>query len=104
MFVIINEKTVGGTVVMDTTVCAPDNAGPLALINHVGDVLRWEFSENSQANWALLSNESAAYQFQEFDETTNFRAIVKSPGCPVEVSGVATITVQELARGWLYRS
>jgi gliding motility-associated-like protein len=93
----INPLTIGGQVVADTTVCAGFNKGPLSLINHVGNVLRWEYSSNNTNNWVVMSNTTSSNSFQDLTVTTNFRALVQSPGCPQQFSGIATISVDKVA-------
>ncbi|MBW0162175.1 MAG: Ig-like domain-containing protein [Sediminibacterium sp. Gen4] len=92
--VTVSANTVGGTVSMDAAVCSGSNNGTLNLSSHIGDILRWEYSENSGGTWTTLANTTTQQTYLNITVTTQYRAVIKSGTCPQQYSSVATITVK----------
>lgn len=85
--------TVGGQVVADATVCAGMNHDTLRLINHVGDVERWETSTDGGFTWVAIANNDTFQIYHNLTVTTMYRALITAQGCPDQHSSAATITV-----------
>ncbi len=92
--VTVSANTVGGTVSMDAAVCSGSNNGTLNLSSHIGDILRWEYSENNGTSWNTLANTTTQQTYLNITRTTQYRAVIKSGTCPQQYSSVATITVK----------
>ena len=92
----------GGIVESNTNnVCAGSNSGTLSLSTYQGNILRWESSTNNFQTVTVLNNSTALHSFQNLNQTTSFRAVIKSSeGCGEEVfSSVATVAVEAQPEG-----
>jgi hypothetical protein len=92
--VTVSANTVGGTVSMDAAVCSGTNNGTLTLSGQIGDILRWEYSENNGTSWTPLANTTTQQTYINLTTSTQYRAVIKSGTCPQQYSSVATITVK----------
>jgi hypothetical protein len=84
--------SVGGTLSGTKTVCEGSTSGALTLNGHVGNILRWQYS-NDLTNWIDTVYTAASFTSKQLSETTYFRAIVQSGACAIVSSTTATITV-----------
>ena len=92
----------GGTVESNAnSVCAGNNSGTLSLSTYQGNILRWESSTDDFQTVTVLNNSTALHSFQNLNQTTSFRAVIKSSeGCGEEVfSSVATVAVETQPEG-----
>ncbi|WP_421875097.1 PKD domain-containing protein [Marinoscillum sp.] len=93
-------ETVGGSVSGATTRCADDNAAyTLTLSGHTGDVIRWERSLTGTDQWISIDETSTTLTYSDLQETTWFRAVVKSGVCDEEASASSRIQIDELSEG-----
>ncbi|TKB96790.1 PKD domain-containing protein [Pedobacter cryophilus] len=89
----VNPSSIGGTSSGATTTCVGNNSGPLSLIGETGLVTEWQSSTN-QINWTSIPNSaSKTYTSGNLNETTYFRAIVKSGVCDTASSSITKITI-----------
>jgi uncharacterized delta-60 repeat protein len=91
--VTVNANTVAGTVTSDATVCASANSGTLNLSGQTGAVQLWQSSINGGTTWSTITNTTASQSYTNLNQTTLYRAVVKSGVCPTLESAPATITV-----------
>jgi len=76
------------------SVCSGSNSGTLQLMNHVGNILRWESSEDDFVTFNVIPITSTVNSFQDLIKSTSFRVIVKSGNCGENPSNVVKITVR----------
>jgi hypothetical protein len=91
--VTINPTSVGGTISGGTNVCSGTNSTILTLANHVGSVVKWQFSTDNGGSWEDIANTEITYTAINLTTTTQYQAIVKSGECASATSSVAIITV-----------
>jgi hypothetical protein len=92
--VTVSPLTVGGSVSSDQTICGGVNTGTLVLTGHIGNVVRWESSNNNfNGNTIIHQNPTAQHTYVNLTETTWYRAIVQSGSCAQEISTPVKITV-----------
>jgi gliding motility-associated-like protein len=95
--VIVDPKTVGGTLTGVDTVCKGANSGTLVLgADAVGTVVRWEYSENGGATWTNINSTSTTYSYSNITKTTIYRVLVMSGVCAQQYSSTVTVVVNEL--------
>ena len=91
--------SVGGVVGNDTLICS-GGAASMTLTGHTGNVVRWEISTNNGASWTNQGSAGATnFVLGPLTDTTMFRAIVQSGGCPTATSSAATATVIPASQG-----
>jgi hypothetical protein len=88
-----NPTSVGGTISGGTNVCSGSNSTVLTLANHVGSVVKWQFSTDNGGSWEDIANIATTYTATDLTVTTQYQAIVKSGECTSAISSVAIITV-----------
>ncbi|WP_258100483.1 PKD domain-containing protein [Marinoscillum pacificum] len=93
-------ETVGGSVSGTTTRCADDDATyTLTLSGHTGEVIRWERSLTGNDQWSSINVTTTSINYSDLQETTYFRAVVKSGVCDEQPSTSARIQIDELSDG-----
>ncbi|MFN8255395.1 MAG: DUF6443 domain-containing protein [Bacteroidales bacterium] len=95
----VNPTSVGGTVSGTNTICSGSNSGTLTLSGHTGAITKWQSSVNSGTSWTDISNTSSSYTSGALNQTTWFRATVKSGVCTEANSSNAVITVNPSSVG-----
>lgn len=89
----------GGTAVASPgTVCADTNTGTIALMSSVGDVLYWEYSISGSDPWITISYQSKPLPFNNLQQTTYFRAIVKFGATDQDTSTIAVVQVSSFTQ------
>ena len=88
----VDAPSLGGSVSGDTTVCK-GSSGNLNLAGYTGNILNWEFSEDTAVSWNNISNTSASNGYNTLMTTTLYRAVVKNGTCPSVASDPAIISV-----------
>ena len=73
----VMDTTFAGYVSKDTTVCEYFNNGNLQLVNAIGGVVHWEYS-NDQSNWSLYESTLTSYPFDSLYQNTYVRAVVQN--------------------------
>lgn len=84
--------SVGGTLSGSKTVCAGSTSGVLTLNGFVGNILKWQYSDDL-TNWVDTAYTATSFLSGPLFETTYFRAIVQSGSCAIVSSTNVTITV-----------
>ncbi|MCX6181435.1 MAG: gliding motility-associated C-terminal domain-containing protein [Bacteroidetes bacterium] len=95
----VDPTTVPGAVISNTTVCPGSNAGTLALIQHTGSILNWESSTDNFATSNVIANTNIIYNYSSLEDTTWYRASIKSGTCAQAYSTPVKITVLPHALG-----
>jgi hypothetical protein len=68
--------------------------GTLYLSNHIGNVLRWEYSTNSGLNWTTIANTTNTYNYSGILSSTIFRTVIQNgPFCAIQYSTASMINV-----------
>jgi gliding motility-associated-like protein len=92
--IIVDQETEGGTVTPATSsVCLGDNTGILTWNPGVGDIVRWEYSDDGGNTWNNLANNTTTLTYNDIEKTTMYRVYVRSGVCAGKYSTVATVTV-----------
>ena len=87
--------SVAGGVVGSTTVCAGANGGLLSLTGFSGTILYWEYSTDNWLTVNVLNNTTSVQDYQNLNETTQYRAVVQTGGCEAARSTDATVYVRQ---------
>jgi len=99
----VGTGTQAGTINGAMNFCGVEAQGTLTLTNFNGNVLRWE---SSQDNWQTITTINVTTPTYNYDEifTTQFRAVVQSPGCAVSTTPPVRVIVDQVpSSGALYR-
>jgi uncharacterized repeat protein (TIGR01451 family) len=95
----VDPASIGGTIAGGTTVCAGTNSTDLTLGGHIGDIVKWQFSDDGGASWTDIAHTSATYTATNLSVTTHFRAVVQSGVCSETNSAEAVISVDPASEG-----
>jgi hypothetical protein len=97
MRVTVNPAGEPGTLSLQSgslTVCSGTNSGTLQLSGHVGNIVRWESSEDDFVTFDIIPVTNSVYSFSNLTTTTSFRVIVRSGNCGENASNVVKIRVR----------
>jgi hypothetical protein len=90
----VDPKSDGGVINGTADVCKAANKGALTLTNTVGNLVTWQTSSDS-VNWSNINNPSFTFNYENLQNTTHYRVILKSGLCDADTSNVATIRVND---------
>lgn len=93
---IINPASVAGSIAGAATVCAFNNSGTLTLSGNTGNVVTWQSSVNNGGNWQSLPNTTTSQSYTNLQQTTWFRAIVKSGVCNPDTTTHVVVEVSPI--------
>ncbi|KAB1065515.1 DUF2341 domain-containing protein [Salibacter halophilus] len=79
--VTVSPNTVAGSINGAASVCSGANNGTLNITGNTGSVVRWESSTTGGSPWTTINNNSTSLNYQNLNQTTHYRALVKSGGC-----------------------
>lgn len=88
----LSSQSSGGVLNSNTTVCQGSNNGILTLTASVGNILRWEFSQNVTGPWATIGFNGTIYAFSNLVQSTYFRVVVQQIGYPIAYSNAVLVT------------
>lgn len=91
--VVVSKGSIGGTLSGSTTLCSGSNSGTVTLSGYRGDILRWEMSSSPGGPWINLANTTNSISYQNLEDSTYYRAVVKNGGCSEIFSDTASILV-----------
>ena len=100
----VTPGSVGGTVSSNTAVCGVTNSGTLSLSGHSGTIVRWESSTDGGSNWSTIVNATTSQSYTNLAQTTLYRAVAQSGGCPEVYSSIAAINVNPISVGGVVTS
>lgn len=92
----VDPATIGGNIIGGTTVCSSGNSGALTLVGHATNVVQWESSTDGGVTWNIIANTSAVENYSNLTQTTAYRSIVSSGGCPNDTSSLGIVTVDTI--------
>jgi gliding motility-associated-like protein len=95
----VDQPSVGGSVMSNTTVCEGINSGTLNLTGETGSVVNWELSIDGGLTWSNISNTTTSQNYNNITQTTFYRANVQNGTCPAALSNYAAVTVDPLTQG-----
>ncbi|MBN9296185.1 MAG: PKD domain-containing protein [Filimonas sp.] len=84
-----------GHITPDTSVCKNANTGIVSIKDHVGNIVRWEFSIDNGSNWIPINTNNTSITYNNLTQTTWYRAIVQSGVCPPLPSQVSIVTTRD---------
>jgi hypothetical protein len=93
VIVTVNPATVPGSITGGTSICSDSASGLLTLAGYTGNIVRWEKSVNPFTVWTPIANTNSTYSSGVLNETTKFRAIVKSGICDELASAATTVSI-----------
>ena len=96
--IIVDEKSVGGTISSDQNICETATPTPVTLTGHTGQIKKWQFSVNPYTSWSDLTNTSTSYSPPKLTKTTKYRAVIKNGVCPEVYATPATITLKPVEK------
>lgn len=101
--VLVEAQTLGGNVTVTAPGVTPSSNifthchvgnGTLYLSNHIGNIIRWEYSTDAGLNWTSISNTSSTYNYSGILSSTLFRAVIQNgPFCNIRYSTASMINV-----------
>lgn len=97
--VIVNNHPVGGGFENDISACKSENYGILSLKGYSGNILSWQSSSDSLANWVNIPNSQAFMQYKDLDTSTYYRVIVGRDGCANDSSFLGRVLVDLPSEG-----
>lgn len=89
----VSQPSIGGTTEKDSTYCQGTATGVITLSGQRGQILYWQSSTNSGANWGTIPSTANPLPFNNLLQTTWYRAVVKNGACPADTSDITIITV-----------
>lgn len=90
----VDKQTNGGFSGSDVAVCAGSNLGLIGLNNYVGEILKWETTNDTTTNiWNPIVNFTNRQDFRDLNATTFYRATIKNGSCTEANSTITTISV-----------
>lgn len=94
--VLVDEKTIGGSIVGEQEACSGFNTGGLELLGNNGTISKWQSSIDFGATWLDISNSNATINYTNITDTTYYRVTVENGVCPATFSDTAIINVLPL--------
>lgn len=90
----VDPVTVGGTLASTAlTVCYGNHSETLSLSGQVGQVVRWEFSEDNWTTVRTIDNTNSSLVFSNLISDRSYRAVVQSGACSEEFSSQIDVEV-----------
>ncbi len=90
----VDPATVPGYIRRDTLVCYPVNQGTLTLTNYTGSIVDWFNSTDNGMTWNSMGYTSPTYTFSNLNDTTWYKAYVKSGVCPLDSTPITKVIVR----------
>ncbi|MEQ9063768.1 MAG: gliding motility-associated C-terminal domain-containing protein [Vicingaceae bacterium] len=102
----VDTFTLAGTITGDDTICSGNNTGLILLSGHIGNTFTWQSSTDGGNTFvpATGATNDTFYVYSNLTDTTVFRVVVASGGCPPDTSNSVLITVKPAAIGGLVLS
>ncbi|MCX6182304.1 MAG: hypothetical protein NT150_10285, partial [Bacteroidetes bacterium] len=72
----VNAVSNGGVLSGDASVCSSGNSGQLTLVGNVGNILRWESSEDNFSTTTAIANTSATQVYTNLAKSKQYRVVV----------------------------
>ena len=98
---VVDTFTLAGSITGDATVCSGDNNGVIILGGHIGNTFTWQASTDGGLvyNNAPGATNDTFYVYNDLTDTTRYRVIVASGGCPADTTNTVDILVKPAAIG-----
>lgn len=96
----VDTFTLAGSITGDDTICAGNNGDTISLSGHIGNTFTWQASTDT-VNWlpAPGATNDTFYVYNNLTDTTYYRLIVASGGCPPDTTNRVLIVVKPSAIG-----
>ncbi len=82
-----------GTTGPDNTLCTGNNTGTIKLTGNVGNIVRWDYTNNKGVTWNVINSTSDSITYKNLRTTTWFKAVIQSSLCGNISSSITVITV-----------
>lgn len=89
----VSAVTNPGTITGDGNFCGTTASGILTLSGNNGKIQNWFVSTDSGVNWTVIPDTNTTQAYSNLNNTTWYRVLVKSGGCPADSSGIGKINV-----------
>lgn len=89
----VSPVSVGGTITGDGNFCGTTASGILTLSGNNGKIQNWLMSTDSGTNWTVVPDTNNTQAYSNLNNTTWYRVLVKSGGCPVDSSAIGKVNV-----------
>jgi len=89
----VSPHTQTGNLEGGTFVCYNQNEGSIDLKNHTGTIDHWEYSTTGGDPWGIINNTDTRQNYSNLQQTTSYRAVVKSGACVTKTTAPAVINV-----------
>ena len=94
----VDEKSVGGTISSDQTICVTATPATVTLSGHTGQIKKWQFSTDPYSSWSDLTNTSTTFTPPKLTKNTKYRAVIKNGVCSEVYATPATITLKAVEK------
>ncbi len=94
--IMITDPSIAGSIAGSATVCEANNEGSLTLTGYTGDVQAWEKSTDRVQWQSTPFVNPTILEYNNLQDTTWFRAIVKNGICKSDTSSVASVKTMPL--------
>ena len=101
----VDTFTLAGMITGDDTVCSGKNNGTILLSGQIGNTFTWQASTDGvNFNGAPGATNDTFYVYNNLTDTTIYRVVVASGGCPPDTTNTVQIVVKPAAIGGLVLS
>ncbi len=94
----VDEKSIGGTISSDQTICETATPATLTLSGNTGQLKKWQFSTTPFSTWLDISNSTTTYTPPKLTSNTKYRAVIQNGVCPEAYALPATISILTLEK------
>jgi hypothetical protein len=89
----VDSETVAGTTSGSETFTTIINSGVIRLNNYLGNIVKWQSSNDGGSQWSDISNTNDSLTYSNLEKTTEFRAVVKNGVCSEKFSSISTVLI-----------
>lgn len=97
--IIVDAPSNAGTLMGDTVVCAAKNSGIVSLVNYLGKIIRWEWSNDQGNHWNTRNDTTNSLQFTDIKESTWYRVLVQNNSCNSLYSNIVIVATYQASIG-----
>ncbi|MFP3859758.1 MAG: DUF2341 domain-containing protein [Bacteroidales bacterium] len=89
----VDQPTLTGDIIGNSTVCGGMNRDTIFLENYRGDIVRWEESSTGEVPWDKINHTNDSLIYANLNSTNYYRAVIKNNSCKTKYSDKVKITV-----------
>lgn len=99
ILIVSDTLSYGGIISTSQSVCFGNNTGTLNLNSSLGNIQFWQSSVNSGTSWNNITNTSSTQNFNNINQETWYRAVLKNGLCPTDTSSIAVLSIDSTTIG-----